>query len=111
MLVSGAGIVSANADTTNPQVGFINTCEVGCGQTSLSFSQFNQPGTLTGVTFNLQSIISFEALISVSAAVSVNGSPIFSIFAPGPLPVPFNGGPLTLGSDPSFIGAGTFFAG
>ena len=114
MLVSGAGIVSANADTTNPQVLPINTFEGDNDplHNPLNFVQFNLPGTLTGVTFNLISSINVTnplSLLSVSAAVIVNGTPLFSITnVQGPSPVQFTQGPVTLPSDPFFIGGGTF---
>ena len=76
ILVSGAEIVSANADTTIPQVLPINTFEGDLDplHNPLNFQQFNLPGTLTGVTFDLNSSFNLAALLLVSAAVTVNGT-------------------------------------
>jgi hypothetical protein len=107
MLVSGAGIVSANAD----QVLNINTFAPG---TTLNFDQFNLPGTLTGVTFDLHSNINFASLVSVTAKVIVNGTEVFSTtgqFDPPIATLPFSPTPpVTLVSnlDPFFIGGSTF---
>jgi len=107
MLVSGAGIVSANADTTAPQSLPINFFEgdQNPAHNPLSFLRFNQPGTLTGVTFNLDSTFSFTGLTSVSASVTVNGNSIFSTNTVGPT---FSPPAVTLPFDPFFTGAGTF---
>ena len=53
MLVSGAEILSADAATTIPEVEQINIGPSG-GLNILNFNQFNEPGTLTGVTFESQ---------------------------------------------------------
>jgi hypothetical protein len=69
MLVCGAGIVSANADTTLPEAFDVNTFDHGLPITvdkTLNFTQFNLPGTLTGVTFDLHSSINFADLLSVT---------------------------------------------
>src|SRR5262249_55211024 len=109
MLVCGAGIVSANADTTTPELLNVNTFDHGglpnTVDQTLNFTQFNLPGTLTGVTFNLISSINFDGLQSVTAAVTVNGTQLFSITnASGPSPVPFSPTPpVSLDSTLSFF--------
>jgi hypothetical protein len=110
MLVSGAGIVSANANTTTPAVININTFEGDVNNNILNFLKFSLPGTLTGVTFGLDySLFTLDNLLSVTASVTVNGTMLFSINASGsPLPHPLQVSPpqpvtLTSVSDLSFV--------
>jgi hypothetical protein len=105
MLVSGAEISSADAATTIPEVEFFGISASGGGDI-LNFNQFNQPGTLTGVVFELNSSIFIDTLnlSSLTASVSIPGTTLFSQNFAGP----FGPSQTPLGTDPLFIGGGEF---
>ena len=103
VLVGGAEISSAEAATTVPEVEAISIGFSG-GQADLLFNQFNQPGTLTGVKFQLNSSLDIFNSNGFTASVSVLGSPLFSQTTFGSFSPP----PVTLGSNPAFIGGGEF---
>lgn len=102
MLVSGAEILSANANTTIPEVEPFNIGNAGGGG-DLNFNQFNESGTLTGVKFELNSNVSIFNSNGFTASVSVLGGPLFSQNFAGLFSTS-----QTLGSNPAFIGGGEF---